>query len=291
MTIDSNEEWFRVKVNSAWKGRTLYELYKEAYTPWEWHLELKKIAEGYGIPLFSTPFDESAVDFLEKIGVFAYKIASFEIVDLELLKKVASTGKPVIISRGMASLDELILAVSTLKKNGSTQIAILHCVSSYPAIPEEMNLSIIPDIKEKFHTVVGLSDHTLGISAAVASVVFGASIIEKHFTINRATGGLDSAFSLEPAELRELIKTIREVEKAIGQPSYGAGVKESENIIFRRSLFTVKDIKKGEKLTRENVRCIRPGYGLDPKLLPDVLGKSAKINIKRGTPLNLKLII
>ncbi len=286
VTIDSNEKWFQVGVNSAWKGKTLYQLYQEAYTPWEWQPELKKIAKSYGLPLFSTPFDETAVDFLEEMGVAVYKVASFEVIDLELLKKIASKKKPVIVSRGMASLAELELAISILKKNGAPTVAILHCISSYPTMPEEMNLATISDIKKRFKVVVGLSDHSLTTSVAVASVALGASVIEKHFTLRRADGGPDAAFSLQPREFKELVKSVRQVEKAIGKVQYGAGKREKENIVFRRSLFVVKNIKKGEKFNRENIRCIRPGYGLAPLFLPKVLTKKAKSDIKRGTPLN-----
>lgn len=292
ITIDCSKKWFQVKVNTAWKGRTLYQLYQMVYTPWEWQPELKKIANNYGVPLFSTAYDETAVDFLEKMGVPAYKIASFEVTDIELLKKVASTKKPVIISRGMASLEELKLAILTLRENGASKIAVLHCISSYPAKPEEMNLATIPDMKKKFpDVVVGLSDHTLTTSLAVAAVVLGASVIEKHFTLKRADGGPDASFSLEPEEFQELVKSVREVEKAIGKVYYGVGKRESENIIFRKSLLTVEDIKAGEKFTRENIRCIRPGYGLAPKFLPKILGKKAKKDIQRGTPLNWDLIL
>ncbi|MFH1841396.1 MAG: pseudaminic acid synthase [Candidatus Nealsonbacteria bacterium] len=290
LTIDCDKELFQIKVNSAWEGKTLHDLYKLAYTPWEWLPKMKKIADSYGVPFFTSVFDETAVDFLEKMDVLAYKIASFEIIDVELLKKVASTKKPVIVSRGMASLEEIDLAVSTLRENGAPEIAILHCCSSYPAKPEEMNLATILDIRERFGVVSGLSDHTLTTSVAVASVALGASIIEKHFTLDRSEGGVDAAFSLEPKELKELVKSVREVEKAIGKVQYGFGQRESENVIFRRSLFVVKDIKKEEEFTRENVRCIRPGYGLAPKHLPEVLGKKAKEDIERGTPLNWDLI-
>lgn len=290
LTIDCNKEWFQVKVNPDWEGRTLYQLYKEAYTPWQWQPELKRTTDSYGIPLFSSAFDETAVDFLEKMGVPAYKVASFEIVDIELLKKIASTKKPVILSRGMASLEEIDLAVSTLRENGAPNIAVLHCVSSYPAKPEEMNLATIPDLAKRFGVVTGLSDHSSGISAAIASVALGSSIIEKHFTLSRADGGVDAAFSIEPKELKELIRSVREAEKAIGKIQYGAGVRESENIVFRRSLFVVKDVEAGEELTRENVRCIRPGNGLPPKFLPEIFGKKAEKDIKRGTPLSWELI-
>jgi pseudaminic acid synthase len=291
LTINCSNKWFQVKVNPAWKGRTLYQLYKTARTPWEWQPKLKKIAEGYGRILFSTTYDETAVDFLEKMGMLAYKIASFEIADLELLKKVANTKKPIIISRGMASLEELELAISTLRENGAPQIAVLHCISSYPAKPEEMNLATIPDVRERFGVVVGLSDHTLTTSVAVAAVALGASIIEKHFTLRRADGGSDAAFSLEPEEFKELVKSVREVEKAVGKIQYGPGKGELENIVFRRSLFVVEDIKSGGKFTPRNVRCIRPGYGLAPKFLPEIRGRKAKKDIKRGTPLKWNLIL
>ena len=291
MTIDSNKKWFQVKVNPAWKGKTLYELYGGAYTPWEWQPELKKLANSYGVILFSTAYDETSINFLEKMNVPAYKIASFEVTDIEFLKKIARTKKPVIISRGMSNLTELKQAISTLRKNGSDKIAILHCVSSYPAKPEEMNLSTIPEIKKKFRVVTGLSDHTITTFTSTASVALGASIIERHFTLRRADGGPDASFSLEPAELKELVKSVRKLEKAIGSPHLNLGKKESENIVFRRSLFVVEDIKKGEKFTHQNVRCIRPAYGLAPKLLPKILKKRAKKDIQRGTPLNWDLIL
>ncbi len=290
LTIDCDNKYFQVKVNDAWKGKTLYELYGWAYTPWDWQPVLKKISESFNVPLFSTPFDETAVDFLEKMKVFAYKVASFEIGDLELLKKIGSTKKPVILSRGMASVEEIEMALKTLRSSGAGEIAVLHCVSSYPAKPEQMNLATIPDIAKKFGVVSGLSDHTLGTAVSVASVALGASIIEKHFTLRRFDGGPDAAFSLEPEEMKKLVQDVREVEKAIGRVQYGAGKRESENIVFRRSLFVVKDIKVGEKFTRNNVRCIRPGYGLAPKLLPDIFGKRAAADIERGTPLSQKLI-
>jgi len=290
LTIDCPEKWFKVKGNALWNGKTLYQLYKQAYTPWEWHPKLKKIADKYGVILFSTPFDETSVNFLVKMNVPAFKIASFEIGDIELLKKVADAKKPVIISRGMASQKELKSAVLTLKKHGAPEIAILHCVSSYPAKPEEMNLATITDIKKRFKVVTGLSDHTLGIATAITSVALGASIIEKHFTLKRSDGGPDSAFSLEPEELRNLVQSIRDAEKSVGEVKYGAGKKEAENTIFKRSLFAVESIKRGQELTRKNIRSIRPGHGLDPKHLAKILGKKAKKDIKRGTPLSWPLI-
>lgn len=292
LTIDCSKESFIVKNNNPdWEGMTLYELYKKAYMPWEWYAELKEIAEDCGIILFSTAYDKTAVDFLEKMNVPAYKIASFELNDIELLKKIAKTGKPVIISKGMATLEETELAISTLQENGCADIALLHCVSSYPAELEDMNLATIPDIKNKFNIVVGLSDHSLGISAAVTSIGLGASIIEKHFTLNRKDGGVDSSFSIEPTELKELVKYVKEAEKTIGKTQYGILESESGNIVGRRSLFVVKDVKAGQELTRENIQCIRPGYGLAPKFLPEILNRKALKDIKRGTPLNWNLIL
>lgn len=291
MTIDCDSDYFQVKVNDAWAGNTLYKLYEMAHTPWEWQAQLKKYAEDKGVLLFSTPFDETAVDFLEDLKVSLYKVASFETGDLELLKKIGSTKKPVIISRGMTSEKALGLAIKTLKKSGAPQVAVLHCVSSYPAKPEQMNLATVEDIAKRFGVVSGLSDHSLGITAAIASVALGASVIEKHFTLKRSEGGPDAAFSLEPHEMKELVKSVREVEAAIGKPNYNVGKKEAENLVFRRSIFVVKDIKKGEKFTRENIRVIRPGYGLEPKELSKVLNKKAKKDIKRGEPMSWNLIV
>jgi len=290
ITIDCENKYFQVKVNDAWRGQTLYSLYKKAYTPWEWQAKLKKYAEDRGLLFFSTPFDKTAVDFLENINVSFYKVASFEVVDIPLLKKIAKTKKPVIMSRGMASLEELELAIKTLKKNGTDQIAILHCVSSYPANPAQMNLKMISDIEKRFNVVSGLSDHTLGIETSIASVAMGAKIIEKHFTLSRADGGPDSAFSLEPDEMKKLVQSIRIVEKAIGKVNYKSDKKESENIVFRKSLFVVENIKKGENFTEKNVRSIRPGYGMAPKFYEKILGKKAKLDIKKGTPLIMNMI-
>lgn len=290
LTLNSSKEQFQIKVNAAWKGRTLYQLYKKAYMPWEWYGPLEKIAKRYGKILFSTAYDDSSVDFLEKMNTPVYKIASFELPDIELLKKVAKTKKPVIISRGMASLAELSEAVSVLRRYGAKQIAILHCVSSYPAKPEEMNLATISDIAKRFKVVSGLSDHSLTISAAAASVALGARIIEKHFTLRRADGGFDSAFSLEPQELKEMVKAIRETEKAIGKISCKTGKGENENKPFRRSLWIIRSVKKGEKFTKENIGRFRPGQGLPIKFLPKVLGRRAKKDIDFATPLSWPLI-
>jgi len=291
ITIDCDTEYFRIKKGTIWEGKNLYKLYGEAYTPWEWQPELKKIANDLGLDLFSTPFDHSAVEFLETMEVPAYKIASFEIVDIPLLQKVAQTGKPIILSTGMASLSEIGEAVQTIKTEGNNQVALLKCTSAYPALPEEMNLKTIPDLAEAFHVPVGLSDHSLGIAVPVAAVALGACIIEKHFTISRSTPGPDSAFSLEPHEFRAMVDAVRQAEKALGTVHYSVSEHEKASLILRRSLFIVKDIKKGELFTKENVRSIRPGYGLAPKYLPLILGKPAKQDFPKGTPLSLDSII
>lgn len=285
-TIDCDNKYFQVKVNDAWRGDTLYSLYKKVYTPWEWQAKLKKYAESKGLVCFSSPGHPSAVDFLEKIGVLLYKVASFEIVDPELLTRLGKTKKPVIISRGLASVADIQFAIKTLKKAGCPSVAVLHCISSYPAKPEQMNLRTIPDIRKRFKVVTGLSDHSLGTTASIAGVVLGASIIEKHVTISRQEGGPDAEFSLEPHELKEMVQAVRDAEAALGKVSYEVGKKEAENIVFRRSLFVVADIKAGERFTKENVRSIRPGYGLPPKELSKVLGKRASRNLKRGDPLS-----
>jgi pseudaminic acid synthase len=290
ITLDSDKEYFQVKVNDAWKGQTLHSLYEKVYTPWDWQPKLKKYAEEKGLVCFSTPFDNTAVDFLEKMDVAIYKVASFEVVDIPLLKKIGQTKKPVIMSRGMASMKEIGLAIKTLKDNGCPQVVLLHCVSSYPAKPKEMNLSTIPDIAKKFKVIAGLSDHSLGITASVTSVALGANIIEKHLTLLRSDGGADAGFSLEKDEFKELVKSVRDAEAAIGKPSYEPGEKEKENIIFRKSLFVAENIKKGEELTEKNVRSIRPGHGLEPKYYNGVIGKTADKDIERGTPLSWDLI-
>ncbi|MFA5878093.1 MAG: pseudaminic acid synthase [Candidatus Staskawiczbacteria bacterium] len=291
LTIDCSKKWFVVKnANPSWDGKTLYELYKKAYMPWEWQPKLKKIAEDCGIILFSSAYDETSVDFLEKMHVPAYKIASFEINNINLLKKIARTKKPVIISKGMASLGAIKLAISILKKNGAKDIALLHCVSAYPTKPKDMNLATIPDIKKKFKVVPGLSDHSLGISIAIASVAVGACVIEKHFTLKRGDGGLDSSFSIEPKELKQLVQSVREVENSIGGIRYGLLKNEKGNIAGLRSLFVIKNIKAGQEFTLRNVHCIRPGYGLNPSVLPKILGRKAVKNIECGTPLCWDLI-
>jgi len=287
ITIDCDNEYFRIK-GTIWEGKTLYELYGEAYTPWEWQPKLKQVADKLGLHLFSSPFDHTAVDFLEGMKVPAYKVASFEIVDLPLLRKIAATGKPIIMSTGMASLAEIDEAVQTVR-NG-TQIALLKCTSAYPALPEEANLNTIPHLAQTFGVVAGISDHTLGNAVAVASVALGACIVEKHFTLSRKDPGPDSSFSMEPEQFKAMVKDIRTVEKALGKVSYGITEKQKSSRVFRRSLFAVKDIRKGEKFAEENVRSIRPGYGLSPKYFDDVVGKKATKDIVIGTPLSWDLI-
>ncbi|MEW6003019.1 MAG: pseudaminic acid synthase [Nitrospirota bacterium] len=290
ITIDSDNEYFQIKQGTLWDGKTLYQLYQEAYTPWEWQPKLKEIAEDLGLICFSSPFDKSAVDFLEKMDVPAYKIASFEITDIPLIEYIASKGKPVIISTGIATLLDIEEAVKACKKMGNDQIALLKCTSAYPTPLEEVNLKTILNLTETFRTVVGLSDHTLGISVPIAAVALGAKIIEKHFILDRKLSGPDAAFSLEPEEFKAMVNAVREVEKAVGEVSYELTEKMKKGREFSRSLFVVKDVKAGELFTEENVRSIRPAFGLHPRYLNDVLGKKAKVNIKKGTPLHWDLI-
>jgi N-acetylneuraminate synthase len=290
MTIPCRNEYFRIGKGTIWEGRTLYDLYAEAYMPWEWQPKLREIASDLGLELFSTPFDPSAVDFLEDMGVPAHKVASFEVVDIPLIEKMACTGKPLIISTGMANLLEIEEAVSAARNAGATQIALLKCTSAYPASPEEMNLRGIVHLAEGFGVPTGLSDHTLGVAVPVAAVALGAHIVEKHFTISRDIPNPDSAFSLEPREFRTMVEAIRTAEKAQGDASYEIGEHEAVSRIFRRSLFVVADMKAGEVFTQENVRSIRPWHGMAPKCLPQVLGCRAAQDISRGTPLSQGLI-
>lgn len=290
LTIDCNKEWFYIGDGTIWKGRNLYELYKNAYTPWEWYPELKKVADRLNLDLFSTAFDPTAVDFLEEMGVPVHKVASFEIVDIPLIEKMAGTGKPLIISTGMAALEEIGEAVQAARNAGAEQISLLKCTSAYPAPPEEMNLRTIPHLLNTFGVPVGLSDHTLGIEVPIAAVALGACIIEKHFTITRSVPGPDSAFSLEPHEFKAMVDAIRITEKALGSIYYGATPNEANSRIFRRSLFAVKNIKAGELFTEENIRSIRPGHGLHPRYLKQILGCRAAVDIERGTPLRWDMI-
>jgi N-acetylneuraminate synthase len=289
ITIDHAGPGFTIE-GGLWNGRKLYELYEEAHTPWEWHPILFEHAKRLGIECFSSPFDPTAVDFLETLNAPAYKIASFEIIDIPLIRHAARTGKPLIISTGMAEADEIEDAVSAARDSGRGEFALLHCVSGYPTPVDEINLARIPALASKYECVVGLSDHTLGTEVAVASVALGAAIIEKHFTLARADGGPDAAFSLEPQELAALVKGVRVAHAALGREDYGHAASEKPNMKFRRSLYAVRDIASGEALTEQNVRSIRPGYGLAPKHLPKILGRKARCAIARGTPLSFDLI-
>ena len=290
LTINCSNEYFKIGKGTIWEGRNLYELYDEAYTPWDWQPRLKEIAGDLGLDCFSSPFDASAVDFLEQINVPAYKIASFELLDLPLIQYVARTGKPVIISTGMASLTEIDSAVRAFRAAGGRDLALLKCNSGYPAPPEEMNLRTIPHLAAAFDVTVGLSDHTLSIAAAAAAVALGASIIEKHFTLRRSDGGPDAAFSLEPQEFKAMVTTVREIEKALGTVRYEPTEKELASRSFRRSLFVVEDVSEGELFSKKNVRSIRPAHGLAPRHLGDVLGRAASKDIERGTPLSWAMV-
>lgn len=290
MTIDSNNKYFRINQGTIWDGITLYKLYQQAYTPWEWQPKLKKIAEKLGLIFFSSAFDKTAVDFLEKIGVPAHKLASFEITDIPLIEYMASKRKPIIISTGIATLTEIEEAVKACKKMHNNQIILLKCTSAYPTPLEEVNLITIKDMQKRFKTIIGISDHTLGISVPIASITLGAKVIEKHFILDRKLGGPDAKFSLEPKEFKIMTESIREVEKAVGKVSYVLSNKIKRSREFSRSLFVVEDIKKGEKLTEKNIRSIRPGFGLSPKYFKKIIGKRAGINIRKGIPLSWKLI-
>lgn len=290
LTLQSDREWFRVGGGTLWDGRTLHDLYSEAYTPWEWQPKLKRAANDLGMDLFSSAFDATAVDFLEQMGVPAHKIASFELVDLPLIEKMAGTGKPLILSTGMATLAEIDEAVQVARRAGAKEIALLKCTSAYPSPAEEMNLRAIPSMAEHFQAPIGLSDHTMGIAVAVAAVSLGACIVEKHFTLSREMPGPDSAFSLEPQEFKAMVDAIRTAEKALGTVYYGPNTKEAKMLGFRRSLFVVKDVKRGEAFTKANVRSIRPANGLHTRHLREVLGRRATSDIERGTPLAWELV-
>lgn len=289
MTIDCDNEYFHID-GGTWDGENLYDLYKKAYTPWEWQAELKVEAEKTGIDFLSTPFDKTAVDFLEEMGVEFYKIASFELVDIPLLEYVASKGKPIIMSTGMSTLAEIDEAVSAIRKTGNNQLALLRCASAYPAVTDEMNLATMKNMAEVFNVPVGLSDHSMGSVGAVTAVVLGAKIIEKHFCLSRDIENPDSSFSMEPSEFKQMVRDIRQAELAIGHISYGITEQEKSNVVFKRSIFAVKDIKKGDRISEENVRVIRPGYGLAPKYYSDIIGQIAIKDIKRGTPLQFGMM-
>lgn len=285
MTLDCNNEYFTIGKGTIWEGRTLYDLYREAHMPWEWQPKLKKYAEEIGIDLFSTPFDNTAVDYLEEMGVPAYKIASFELVDLPLIKKVAKTGKPIIMSTGMATLDEIDSAVDTVKGSGGSQIVLMKCTSAYPAPLESMNLRTIANMAERYSVPVGLSDHSMDIPVAVAAVALGAAVIEKHMTLSRSIPGPDSQFSLEPQEFKRMVDAVRSAEKAIGKVSYEVSEREAPSRIFRRSLFISRDISKGDLFSRDNIRSVRPAHGMPTSEMDDVIGRVAACDLKMGTPL------
>jgi pseudaminic acid synthase len=291
ITIASDRQEFRVGGGTIWDGRSLHDLYGEAYTPWDWQPKLKKVAEALGMDLFSSAFDLTAVDFLEEMGVTAHKVASFELVDIHLIQKMARSGKPLIMSTGMATVEEIEEALQSAREAGATQIALLKCTSAYPAPAEEMNLRTIPEMARRFEVPVGLSDHTMGIAVPVAAVALGACIIEKHLTLSRSTPGPDSVFSLEPHEFKAMVVAVRTAEKALGEVRFGLSGNEEASRAFRRSLFVVKDVKKGEAFTASNVRSIRPGHGLHPRHLTEVLGKHAAHDAERGTPLSWELVM
>jgi pseudaminic acid synthase len=291
MTLDLDEREFHIgDPESLWAGTSLYALYGQAYTPWEWHQPIFDRARELGLIAFSTPFDETAVEFLERIGCPCYKIASFENTDLPLIRRVAATGKPLIISTGMASVGELEESVHAARAAGCRELVLLKCTSSYPATPEHTNLRTIPHLRALFDCEIGLSDHTGGVGAAVAAVALGATVIEKHFTVSRAEGGVDSAFSLEPQELKQLVVETERAWQALGTISYGTIEAERKSIQFRRSLYVVEHLRPGDVLTRENVRAIRPGLGLPPKYLEGLLGRSVNREVRRGTPLDWSLL-
>ena len=289
-TIECNKEYFRIGGGTLWDGETLYDLYSKACMPWEWQPRLKQIADTIGIDLFSAAVDSTSVDFLEKIDMPVYKIGSFEIVDLPLIEKIARTGKPIMMSTGMCTLAEIDDAVRTARQAGATEIMLLKCTSTYPAQPSAMNLRTIPHLMESFQTPVGLSDHTPGIAVSVASIALGACVIEKHFTLSREIPGPDAAFSLEPHEFKAMVEAVRTVEMALGKVYYGTTQSETHSHVFRRSLFVVQNVKAGQLFTPENVRSIRPGHGLHPRYLNEVVGRYACRDIEKGTPLSWGLI-
>lgn len=291
MTLNLEEgEFFIDDPNSLWQGNSLYNLYQQAYTPWEWHEPIFKRCQELGLIGFSTPFDETAVDFLESLNAPCYKIASFENTDLPLIRKVARTGKPMIISTGMATVAELDETVRTTREAGCQDLILLKCTSTYPASPENSNLLTIPHLRDLFNVQVGLSDHTLGIGVAVASVALGATVIEKHFTLRRSDGGVDASFSMEPEEMKQLVIETERAWQSLGKISYGTTEAEQASKVFRRSLYTVEDMEIGEPFTASNLKAIRPGFGLPPKYYEMLLGKQAKVRLKRGTPLTWDVI-
>ncbi|WP_408955691.1 pseudaminic acid synthase [Natroniella sp. ANB-PHB2] len=289
MTLDSDKEYFKLK-KGTWKGENLYSLYEKAYTPWEWQADLKEEAEKLGLDFFSTPYEKTAVDFLEGLGVGFYKIASFEIIDIPLIKYIASKGKPIIMSTGMATLSEIEEAVEAVKSQGNEDLCLLWCSSAYPAVLDDMNLKTIQHLKETFKVPVGLSDHSLGSASAVAAVTLGAKVIEKHLCLSRENASVDSSFSMEPAEFKKMVEDTRMAEQAVGEVSYGLSEREEISRRSRKSIFVVKGIKKGQKLTEDNIRIIRPGHGLKPKYYDLVLGREAKVDIEANEPLTWEKI-
>jgi pseudaminic acid synthase len=291
MTLAIDEgEFFISDEQSLWKGKSLHDLYKLAYTPWEWHVPIMRRAQELGMLCFSSPFDESAVDFLASLNVPAYKIASFENVHLPLIRKAAATGKPLIISTGMATIEEIEEAVHAAREAGCRDLILLKCTSTYPATPDNSNVLTIPDLRGRFNCEVGLSDHTMGLGAAIAAVAYGASVIEKHFTLSRADGGVDSSFSLEPEELRALVIETERAWQSLGHISYGPSDGEKKSLIFRRSIYVAEDLKAGDVLTDKNLRCVRPGLGLPPKFYDELLGRRVNQDVKKGTPMAWTLV-
>jgi pseudaminic acid synthase len=290
ITLRSDRECFQIRSGTIWDGRTLHELYGEAYTPWDWQPKLKRVADDLKLGFFSSAFDSTAVDFLESMGVPAYKVASCELVDIPLLQRMSRTGKPLIISTGMATIEEITEAVETARQAGGGQIALLRCTSAYPALPCEMNLRTIPDLARRFEVPVGLSDHTMEIAVPVAAVALGACLIEKHLTLSRSLKGPDSAFSLEPAEFKAMVEAVRVAEKSLGKIHFGLTESERSSRVFRRSLFVVQPVRQGETFSAENIRSIRPGHGLHTRHLPQIVGKRASRDIERGTPLSWDLV-
>jgi len=291
ITLNCDSELFKLKQGTVWDGKRFYDLYAEAMTPWEWHEELFELARELGMEVFSSPFDKSAVDFLEELNPYAYKIASFEITDTPLIEYAAAKGRPMIISTGVAELEDIELAVATCKKVGNNDITLLKCTSSYPAPLEEMNLATIADMKSRFGCRVGLSDHSMSIAAPVAAVALGAEVIEKHFILGRKMGGPDSSFSLEPKEFADMVKAVRDAEKLIGKVSYELSEKGKKSREFARSLFVAKDLAAGEEFTEQNIRSVRPAFGLHPKHLGEIVGKKAARDLKKGEPLAWDMMV
>ena len=291
ITLDCDNDYFQITQGTIWDGTTLHKLYEEAYTPWEWQPRLMEYANGLGLECFSSPFDATAVDFMKEMDMPAYKVASFEINDIPLIRKIAGLGKPVILATGIAYLEDIERALQVCKEEGNEQVVLLKCTSAYPSPYEEMNLKVIPNMAQVFDCITGLSDHSMGTAAAVASVALGAKMVEKHLTLSRADGGPDGAFSMEPDEFKKMVDEIRIVEKALGKVTYELSEKQKRSREDGRSLFVVKNMKEGEIFTEENVRSIRPAFGLHTMYLDEIMGKRARTDISKGTPLDWKLIL